>query len=58
MLGSLWLCESRLDCRRAGQLESIDGPELGIGGRWLRLDRLLPAAKSVSCTERDGRQNQ
>lgn len=51
MLGFVRVLELAMDWRRLDQLESVDSIKLGIGRGWIRLDRLLPAAQSLSCSE-------
>lgn len=57
VLVSVRVCESGLDCRRVGQLESVDGAQLGACGCRVRVERVFPAEESVSGSERDGCQD-
>lgn len=54
MLGAIRVFKYGVDCGGIGELESIDGAELGAGGCGVWVVGVFPVAEYVSCSQCDG----
>lgn len=54
MLGTIRVFKYGVDCGGIGELESVDGAELGAGGCGVWVVGVFPVAEYVSCAQRYG----